>query len=306
MGDQDLRFGAVIEVTDARVPSTARRLEQDGWDIVATGEHVSFHVPTANAFVTLAAAAATTTHVRLMSSVTLLPLYPAALAAKMVAAVDNISGGRFILGVGVGGENPREFEACGVPLDERGARTDESLRMMRRLWTGHAVSFSGEFARLDEVALEPPPVQRPHPPIWIAGRKRGAIERAAREGDGWLPYMYSPEMLSESLAVIAALRLGRAPIEGGSFLWSCVHEDRDVAVRCARETLGGTYRQDATPWLDKYLVVGTPDDVTERVRQYIDAGARLIIFAAACPASYVEQHLSLLSREVLPRLRSVR
>jgi probable F420-dependent oxidoreductase len=302
--EQSVRFGSVITVTDARVVDTARSMEAQGWEILATGEHVSFNLPIANAFVSLAAAAAVTTNIRLMSSMTLLPLYPAGLAAKMAAALDNVSGGRFMFGVGVGGENPREFDACGVPVKERGSRTDESLEIIRRLWSGEAEAHEGRHYRFEGVRIAPPPVQRPGPPIWVAGRKEVAMRRAARHGDGWMPYMYSPEMLADSLAKVAAFRERPEPVEGGAYLWSCVHEDTATAVRYAEESLGKTYRQDFSSMVDRYLVVGDPDHAVRRTLDYIDAGATTVVFGAAAPRAYAEQHVAMLATEVVPRVRA--
>ncbi|WP_160573700.1 LLM class flavin-dependent oxidoreductase [Actinomadura physcomitrii] len=303
-GGPSVRFGSVITVTDERVVETARAMEAQGWDILATGEHVSFNLPIANAFVSLAAAAAVTTKLRLMSSVALLPLYPAGLAAKMAAALDNVSGGRFLFGIGVGGENPREFDACGVPVAERGSRTDESLEVIRRLWSGEDVSHEGRHYAFEKVRIAPAPVQRPGPPIWVAGRKDAAMRRAARHGDGWMPYMYSPEMLAESLAKVAAWRERPEPIEGGAYLWSCVHEDTATAVRYAEESLGKTYRQDFSSMVDRYLVVGDPDHAVRRTLDYIDAGATTVIFGAAAPRAYAERHVEMLATEVVPRIRA--
>jgi len=94
------------QLDPGRVVPLARRAEELGYDILARGEHVFFHVPTPNAFVALAAAAGATARIRLLSAATVLPVYPAPLAAKMVATLDGVSGGRFELGVGVGGEYP--------------------------------------------------------------------------------------------------------------------------------------------------------------------------------------------------------
>jgi alkanesulfonate monooxygenase SsuD/methylene tetrahydromethanopterin reductase-like flavin-dependent oxidoreductase (luciferase family) len=102
------------------VAAEARTAEDAGYDGVATGEHLFFHGPHANAFVALAAAAGATSRVRLLSSLTVLPLYPAALAAKLATTLDQVSGGRFDMGVGVGGEYPPEFEAAGVDVRQRG------------------------------------------------------------------------------------------------------------------------------------------------------------------------------------------
>jgi probable F420-dependent oxidoreductase len=303
-GAPSLRVGTLLSVVDSNIGDASRRIEDQGWDFLTTGEHVSFNIPIANAFISLAAAAAVTTRVELMSSVTLLPLYPATLAAKLGAALDNVSGGRFILGVGVGGENPREFEACGVPVGQRGARTDEALDIIRRLWTSDKVTYTGRWAELDGVSIRPAPVRKPSPPIWIAGRREVAMRRAARHGDGWMPYMYSAPMLSESLEVIAAQRGDLPPIEAGAYLWSCVHQDTSVAFDYAMTALAKTYRQDFTTRADSYFVVGDPDHCAERILQYVRAGARRVILANACPLPYVDAQLELLATRVIPAVRA--
>jgi alkanesulfonate monooxygenase SsuD/methylene tetrahydromethanopterin reductase-like flavin-dependent oxidoreductase (luciferase family) len=118
-----MRTGLMLGTAgDPGTAAEARRAEQLGFDLVAAGEHVFFHGPTANAFVTLAAAAAVTERVRLLSALTILPLYPMAMAAKLAATLDLVSRGRFDLGVGVGGEFPPEFAASGVPVGGRGTR----------------------------------------------------------------------------------------------------------------------------------------------------------------------------------------
>jgi probable F420-dependent oxidoreductase len=299
-----VRFGVLLSVIDAGIGDACRRIEDQGWDFLTTGEHVSFNIPIANAFISLAAAAAATSAIELMTSVTLLPLYPAVLAAKLGAALDNVSGGRFVLGVGVGGENPAEFEACGVPPAERGARTDEALEIIRLLWTRDRVSYAGKYATLEDVSIAPRPVRVPRPPIWVAGRREVAMRRAARYGDGWLPYMYSPEMLARSLEVIAAERGGQPPVEAGVYLWSCVHEDPEVAARYAMRTLGQTYRQDFRTMAGRYLAVGDPDYCAARVLDYIRAGATRVIFSSACPGAYVDRHLELLATRVVPAVRA--
>ena len=127
----DITFGTALQtVTD--VAGFARRAEELGFDLLGCGEHVMFHGPVGNTFISLSVAAGATQRIRLLSSIVLLPLYPAALAAKLGAALDVASNGRYNFGVGVGGEFPKEFEACGVPVKQRGARTNEALEVITR------------------------------------------------------------------------------------------------------------------------------------------------------------------------------
>lgn len=223
----DVEFGIGLRRLDS-VAADARDAEALGYEFVSTGEHVFFYGPIGNGLISLAAAAGATSRIKLMSTITLVPLYPAALLAKQVAALDIVSNGRFNLGVGVGGEYPKEFEACGVPVGERGARTNESLEVMRRLWTEDDVSFQGRFNTLNAVTLSPKPTQRPGPPIWISGRSEAAMRRCALYGTGWLPYMYTPEKLADSLLAIRgyANEVGREEtIKPGLFIFFAVHED---------------------------------------------------------------------------------
>ena len=99
-------------------------------------------------------------------------------------------------GIGIGGEYPKEFEAMGVPVNERGPRANEILRLMKRLWTEESVTFSGRFYQMEDIGLEPHPVQKPHPPIYVGGRRK-SVRRTGLYGDGWIPYMYSPELFRE-------------------------------------------------------------------------------------------------------------
>ena len=201
----NIEFGTALPGTD-KTAEFARRAEELGFDYLGCGEHVMFHGPVGNTFISLSVAAGATQKIKLISSIVLLPLYPAALVAKMGSALDVASNGRYNFGVGIGGEFPKEFEACGVPVKQRGSRTNEALEVISRLWTEQKVSFAGRYTTLNEVTIEPAPVQKPRPPIWVAGRKDPAMRRTATYADGWLPYMYTPEQLHDSIEKIKAYR----------------------------------------------------------------------------------------------------
>ena len=261
----------------AEVPALAARAEQLGYDLVASGEHVLFGSPTSNAFVALAAAAATTSRVRLLSAVTLLPLYPPALAAKMAATLDRIAGGRFELGVGVGGENPDEFAACGVPVSARGRRMDEALPVVRAYLAGETVPVDGH-----PTTLDPLPVGRV--PVWVGGRSEAAMRRAGRAGEVWMPYLCSPDRVERGLRLAndVAAEQRRGPVSGGLLAWSAVADTRAEARNLAVETLQRIYGQDMSRIVDACVPHGTPDEVVARFREYADAGAEQILFGPLC------------------------
>jgi probable F420-dependent oxidoreductase len=289
------------------IEAMAQKIEALGFDVLGCGEHVMFHGDTANGFVSLATAAGATSRIRLMSAITLVPLYPAALLAKLGAALDVASGGRFMCGVGVGGEFPKEFEACGIPLSERGARTNETLEILHKLWAERDVTFHGKFNTFNEFTLKPLPVQQPRPPIWISGRKPVAMRRAARYGDGWLPYMYTPDMLADSIKQIreACEREGRDPhsVRPGVYAFTAVHEDAATGVRMAAEKLGTQYAQDFNRIVDKYAIGGDPDRCRARLREYIDAGAEFIVLSSACPDDYMDTNIELIANELVTPMR---
>jgi len=283
----------------------AREIERLGYDYFAAGEHVAFNVPASNSFISLAAAAGATERIKLINAVAQVPVYPAALLAKLSAALDVASGGRFELGVGVGGEYPDEYEACGVPVHERGARTDEALEIIIRLLREENVSFEGRFNRMQRITIDPKPVQTPLP-LWVSGRKEVAMRRAARYGSGWLPYMYTPEMVQQSLETIAAQRSAELPpIEAGLLIWGAVHQDTTTARRMVAASLRRTYDQDFDRFIDAYCFAGTPEQVISQLVRHLEVGVRTIILSFACPDDEVSASRSLFTKEVLPALRVI-
>lgn len=299
-------FGIALRLLwDAK--AEARNAEELGFDFLSTGEHIMFHGPVANNMVSLAAAAGATERIKLMSGIVLVPLYPAPLLAKQVAVLDVVSDGRFHLGIGVGGEFPREFEAVGVPVTERGARTDEALELIDKLLTESGVTFDGRFTTVSDFTISPKGAQKPRVPIWVAGRKDVAMRRAARHGEGWMPYMYTPEMLAESMDKIATFtdEAGRpeGTVQGGLYIFTCVHPDRDTALDLANQQLSKQYNQDFSKLVEKYTIAGSPEDCIARLQQYIDAGARTIIFSQGCPPDYVDENTTAIAETILPAFR---
>ena len=306
MADKKIEFGTTLRSV-YNIAKLAKQIEDLGYDFLGCGEHVSFHGETANGLVSLSVAAGATERIRLMRAITLVPLYPAALLAKMGAALDVASNGRFTLGVGVGGEFPNEFEACGVPVKQRGSRTDDALEVITRTWTQTDVTYEGRYTTLKNFSLKPLPIQKPHPPIWVSGRTDAAMKRAAKYGDGWLPYMYTPEHLANSIKKIKAFgeEVGTdlSDFTFALYIFSAVHEDHETAVKYAAERLSKQYAQDFSQLVHKYALAGDPDTCKARLQEYIDAGASAVFVSSACPDDYIDTNLEMLAKSVIPAFR---
>jgi probable F420-dependent oxidoreductase len=297
-----LSFGFVTSAEREEVAA----LEGLGVDSLWVGGHVAAPNGAPEAMVKLAALAALTDRVRIGTSILLLPLYPPAIVAKQVADLDRFTGGRVTLGVGIGGEYEAEFRACGVPVKERGRRTDEAISLIRRLWSADEISHPGPFYPMEQVRIHPAPAQPGGPPIIVAGRKEPAMARAARLGDGWMPYLYSPRAYAESVRRIRELadQDGRdlSRFEWMVFLFTNVGEDAEAAREEVAGFLGGTYSQDFRAFVDRVAAAGTVEQVTARVQEYVDAGVRHVIFAAG---SRTDRRgvMERIMTEVTPRVR---
>jgi len=296
-------FGAALPLMKG-IPEFAQRAENLGYEYLCSGEHMMFHGPVPNSLINLAVAAGATKKIKLMSTVVLLPLYTPMVVAKMTATLDVASEGRYHMGIGVGGEFPKEFEACGVPVNQRGSRSNEALEVITKLWTEKKVTFEGRYTKFSGVALDPHPTQKPHPPIWVAGRKEPAMKRAALYADGWIPYMYTPEMLHESLEKINQFgkeaNRDMSNFRPGLFIFASVYPDRDEAREQAAKALGKNYAQDFSKIAGRYALYGNPEDCRKRLKEYVDAGARTVLISWACRQTDIDQNMKLIAEEVAP------
>ena len=305
-----LGFGAQLKPhPPAEQWDTVRAVERAGYDSVWTGDHVSFHNPLYESLTLLASYASITTRIKLGTGVYLLALRPPAIAAKITATLDVLSGGRLIFGVGVGGENPKEFEACGIPHNERGARVTEGIEVVRALWQGTPASFKGRFTEFEGVSIDPKPVQKPGPPIWVGGRSEAALKRAGRQGDGWMSYVVQPERYAQSLAKIreAAEQAGRR-LDGfvaAHLTFITVGRDYESAERTWVRILSRRYAQDFGPLARKYGVIGTPEQCAEQMDRFARAGCHYFVMNPICDPQEERAQLEDIASEVIPRAQTV-
>jgi len=294
----------------ASLRATVELVDGSGYDSMWAGDHVSFPVPFLDPLQQIAQAAAFSPRLTFGTAVYLLPLRHPAPVAKEISTLDHLTEGRLIFGVGVGGEFPKEYEVCGVPLKQRGARLGESIEVMRKLWSGQPATHQGQFFNFSDVQMLPAPRQQGGPPIWAGGRSDTALARAARLADGWIGYAVTPGMYRESLDKIqaAARQAGRdIPNFGtGHLLFACVADSYDKAFAAANETLSRRYAMDFTRATGRYAALGTPEQVAEKIREFHAAGVRHVVLDLLGPFDSRDEQIRQFAQSGLPLLHDIR
>lgn len=311
-----LTFGCSANVDARDVADFARRAEALGYDRVVAGEHVQDGIaprPTSLALPLMAAAAGATTRIRVMTGIVIAPLYHPVLLAKLVATVDQVSGGRLDFGIGLGGQRDTriEYDLLGVPVETRGRRADEMLHVMQRLWTEERVTHAGEFWTFQDATLLPRPAQTPHPPIWVGGRSDAAMRRAGTLGDGWLPYLYTVRRLKQANDAVRAYgeAAGRdmSRFRFGVVQPTAVADDPDEALAMAIANVGQRYvtaGRSAEDIARGLCIAGTAKDCVKGIEDRVDAGVRDFVFAfLAADARGIREQLETVATQVLPAFR---
>jgi probable F420-dependent oxidoreductase len=253
-----------------------------GFRILSANDHLLFPRPWLDGPTALAAVLAATERMDLATTVALPVVRGPVPLAKSLAAIDLLSGGRLIVGVGPG-SSARDYAAVGIPFEERWKRLDESVQALRALWRGESPPFEGKFYFTEGITLEPYPAQRPGPPIWIGswGSEAG-LRRTARLGDGWLASAYNttPEAfavarrrLGEHLGAVGK-DLDRFP-NAIATMFFYVTEDRATAERIIKDVLSPMLNRPEEE-LRRRLLVGPAQECAEKLAAYQAAGARRI------------------------------
>jgi probable F420-dependent oxidoreductase len=282
-----------------------------GYDSLWCGDHISFPASILDPLLQLAQAAVISPRLTLGTSVYLLPLRHPVPVAKQVATLDHLSEGRFIFGVGVGGEFPKEYAACGVPIAERGPRLSESIELLRKLWSGAPADHRGRYyPSFEAVPMQPPARQPGGPPIWCGGRSDGALRRAGRLADGWIAYVVTPQMYKDGLDKIAeaagAAGRSQAKFGTGHLLFARLDDSYDKALDAATVTLSQRYAMDFRRAAERYAALGTAQQLAERIRAFHAAGVRHITLDLVGPYEDRNRQIERVGREVLPLLADLR
>jgi probable F420-dependent oxidoreductase len=242
-----------------------RVVEALGYHFLMISDHVAptpdvmarYPAPIYDPFVSIGWLAGQVPRLELGTTVVILPYRHPLEMARLTANLDNLCGGRFIFGVGVGWAR-QEFEALGVPFNRRGALADEALQVIRRCWTEDVVTHEGKFFKFSDVNTAPRPLRRP--PIWVGGGSEAALRRAVRYGDAWHPIRIKLGALREALP-----RLARIAGEAG----------RPVPALCPRMRLCLT--SSLLPEADRMAGHGTLDQVHRDLETLAGLGAQYVL-----------------------------
>ncbi len=290
--------------------SLAQRDEDLGFDSVWVSDHIilprqvaSFYPyspdgvasfrpdePYYEALSALTFLAGCTQRVRLGTHVLILPYRNPVLTAKVLATLDVLSGGRLILGAGVGWME-EEFLALGLnTYHERGAVTDEYIQLYKELWTKDEPVFNGKYYQLSGSGFQPKPVQKPHPPIWIGGHTGPAIRRAAKHCDGWLPIGLRPPAILEPEEMAGLIgRLRTLTRRAG-------RPEDAVEITFSTDVIF-----DNAPGPSRRLINGRPEQIAADLRQYQDLGVRNFIVSFPDQTTVgLQESMEQFSRDVMP------
>lgn len=302
--------GVILQARDvpdlSPIFDLAQAAEDTGYDSVWVGDSV-LAKSRLDALTTMGALSSRTRRVKIGTAVLLATLRHPVVLAHTLASLDVLSGGRIIAGIGVGRTEPlleRESENCGVPFKTRATRLEEELEIMKRLWSGEKLTFSGKLFNLKEVELLPRPVQKPRIPIWLASNlvERG-LQRVAQQGDGWITNVPSPVTFRQCWDRIEgyARAAGKDSAKLRKILYLTVHvgSDSRKAQDEGSQFLSNYYHK-APGEMEKLLVttMGSPEDCLMTIQDYRALGVDTFIvrFAAKDQMGQLRQW----SEHVLP------
>jgi probable F420-dependent oxidoreductase len=277
------------------------RAEALGYDSLWVQEQMISDAAILEPVALLTYVAALTSRIRLGTAVLLTVVRNPVELAKTLATVDQLSRGRLIVGVGIGGDTT-PHEIFGVPRENRARRFVEGIKVMKALWTEPKATVCGDFWNFKDVPMEPKPAQRPHPPLWFGARTEIALKRAARIGDGWMgPGSSSAAEFGQHMEWIRRL-LDEAKRDPATFsiskrVYIAVDDNRDRAEQRLRRWFGARYKfPDMAPRVSIY---GSRAECVDKLGALVRAGAQQLLLDPVY--DHVEQ-MELLASEVVPKI----
>jgi probable F420-dependent oxidoreductase len=269
-----------------RIQRFLRRAEELPFAAAWCVEQVIGTIPILESLTTLAYAAAVTQRLRLGIAVLLIPQRNPIDLAKQLSSLDVLSGGRIIVGVGLGA-SARLYPAYGLTAEGRVTRFRENLEILKRLWTEERVTFQGRFSQLENIPMEPKPLQKPHPPIWFGGNVEAALRRAVELGDGFIGAGSTP--VQQFLEIIKQLP---PQFPKAKRLYLAVGDQ----LPRLRQWFGAFYHK--PDMADQVAIWGSPQQIRDAIKRLEDAGVSHILLH---PVFDEEEQMERIAQEVLSR-----
>jgi probable F420-dependent oxidoreductase len=285
------------------------RMEHLGFDSLWVWDHILLGVepnfPIIESLTLLTAIGARTKKIKLGTGILVLPMRNPVILAKQLASMDLLTDGRLLMGMASGWYR-REFNAIGVPFEQRGKIMDENLDILKRFWTEDKVSAKFRNYDIPAGVMFPKPVQKPYPPILIGGYVDRVLQRAAVSGDGWLTYFYRPESFATSWNKIRgfAKEAGKDPdtLLNASQLPIVIGKSRQAVESQMMEWL--TKEWDFASWSESTkdsAIMGSVDECVEQLKAHLAVGTQKIIFV---PYKYEMDQIETIAHDIIPRLQA--
>lgn len=302
-------FTPETKLPDMRsIARSARRAEELGFDSLWVWDHIllgSKHpFPFLDSLSVLAALTSLTERVLLGTGILVLPVRDPVVLAKVTSTIDVMSDGRLVLGV-ASGWYQKEFEACGIPFNDRGKIFVRNLEVLNRFWTEGSVDGTADGMTFNRAVMLPKPVRRPRPPVLIGGYVDRVLRRVATRSDGWLTYFYTPESFASAWKKIHSFAegAGRDPSEltNVAQLPICIDSSFESADRKIKDFIARYF--DVAPWSESTIesaLRGTVEQCAEQLQKHLDAGVQHVCFV---PNEYDADQIERIASELLPAVR---
>ena len=302
-----------------QILSIARKAESLGYDSLSVNDHIVFRTSWLDSLCTLSAVATITDRIKLGTSIVNIVVRTPVICAKSLSAIDILSSGRlFAAGVGPG-SHKGDYDVCGIPFEQRWSRFNEALEILNRLWnssigeddnnnvkstTPTGIDYNGKHYQLEKISIEPKPLQRPHPPIFIGtwGSSEAGLKRVAKYGDGWMASAYNitPDKFKEKWNILLSYRksLGR---ESESFensimsMFGYIDDDRNKVHNLIKDILSPALGRPAEQ-LEDLLLFGSVEHCIQRIKALHEAGVMRIHF---WPISDYEDQIEIFRKEIM-------
>ncbi|MBV8085053.1 MAG: LLM class flavin-dependent oxidoreductase [Chloroflexi bacterium] len=293
------------EIDPAYVKTFAQRAEALGFDGLWVQESIVGRARQLDSIELLTFVAAVTSRVRLGTAVLLTPLRPPVPLAKTLVTLDQLSAGRLTVGLGLGRPGPANL-AFGVEPASSVARFLEAFKIMKALWTEDSVTYEGKFWQLRDVAMEPKPAQKPHPPVWFGVHAPAALKRTVRYADGFIGAGGTSTAQFRDEAIELRRLLTEAGRDPATFplskrVYIAVDEDKARAGQRLGERLGGAYGGNAggQPTHERVAVFGPPAECVDKLMEVVQAGAGMVLLT---PLFDEAEQLEIFASDIKPHL----